>query len=115
MFQIKRIYDEPTENDGYRVLVDRLWPRGMSKERAAIDMWLKEIAPSPDLRTRFNHKPERFEEFSHEYTTELANNSAIQELEKVAANNKKVTLLYAARDPRINHAVVLHTFLTKKH
>lgn len=109
--RIKRIYDEPSENDGYRVLVDRLWPRGVSKEHAQLDMWLKDVAPSPDLREWFGHKPERFEEFSARYQDELARNPAVAELREILTSNASVTLLYAAKDPFVNHAVVLLDFL----
>jgi uncharacterized protein YeaO (DUF488 family) len=110
--QIKRIYDAPADNDGYRVLVDRLWPRGVSKEKAALDLWLKDIAPSPELRTWFGHKPERFAEFSHRYEAELAANPAVKELQSVLKDHDKVTLLYAAHDPKINHATVLKKYIT---
>ncbi len=110
-YQIKRIYDEPAADDGFRVLVDRLWPRGVSKERAALDMWLKDIAPSPDLRVWFNHEPERFEEFSARYTLELAHNPAVQQLKDLVKDQHTVSLLYAAHDPKVNHARVLQAFL----
>lgn len=110
-FQIKRMYDEPTAGDGYRVLVDRLWPRGVSKERAQLDEWNKEIAPSPELRKWFDHKPERFKEFTARYQEELARNSAVGVFLKNVQSQKFVTLLYGAKDPKINHAVVLKQFL----
>lgn len=113
MLRIKRIYDEPAGSDGVRVLVDRLWPRGVSKPRAALDRWLKEIAPSPDLRVWFDHKPERFEEFSRKYSEELEHNPAVHDLKELMANNKVVTLLYGAKDPVVNHAAVLKRFLEK--
>jgi uncharacterized protein YeaO (DUF488 family) len=111
MIRIKRIYEEPAASDGERVLVDRLWPRGVSKERAALDLWLKEVAPSPRLRTWFGHKPERFKEFSEKYREELQSNAAVAELKKLAEDHRNVTLLYAAKDPAINHAAVLLGFL----
>jgi uncharacterized protein YeaO (DUF488 family) len=113
MIQIKRIYEEPSEDDGYRVLVDRLWPRGVAKERAALDAWAKEAAPSPQLRSWFDHKPERFTEFAERYTAELRENSAAAELNELAKKHKTVTLLYAAKDPEINHAAVLRDFLAR--
>jgi uncharacterized protein YeaO (DUF488 family) len=109
--RIKRIYDEPAGGDGYRVLVDRLWPRGVSKEKAALDSWMKEIAPSPELRVWFGHKPERFEEFSARYKSELDGNPAVGELRSVIKENQDVTLLYAARDTKVNHAAVLAEYL----
>ena len=111
MIQIKRIYDQPAKTDGFRVLVDRLWPRGVSKEKAAIDEWLKNIAPSPELRKWFDHKPERFEEFSTRYTDELSNNPAVEKIKNFSDKNHTLTILYGAKDPEVNHAVVLKTFL----
>lgn len=113
MLRIKRIYDKPHKNDGLRVLVDRLWPRGVSKTQASIDVWLKEVAPSPGLRIWFGHEPERFAEFSTQYRSELENNPAVERIEQLESDNKTVTLLYAAKDPTINHAVVLQDFLKK--
>ncbi len=110
---IKRIYDEPAKQDGYRVLVDRLWPRGVSKDKAQLDEWLKDVAPSPELRTWFDHKPERFQEFSARYQVELAHNPAAQEIKKLCAQQDKITLLYGARDPEINHAVILEAYINK--
>lgn len=111
MLQIKRIYDEPSKDDGVRVLVDRLWPRGVSKERAALDLWAKEVAPSTDLRSWFDHKPERFTEFTHKYIEELSNSPAVAAIEELVAKSHRVTLLYSAKDTAVNHAVVLQKFL----
>jgi uncharacterized protein YeaO (DUF488 family) len=111
MLQIKRVYDDPVETDGYRVLVDRLWPRGVSREKAALDLWLKDIAPSPDLRTWFGHEPAKFKEFSARYTEELGTNPAVAELKKLLGENPQVTLLYAAHDPECNHALVLRDYV----
>jgi uncharacterized protein YeaO (DUF488 family) len=107
---IKRIYDAPEASDGWRVLVDRLWPRGVSKEEAALDDWLKNIAPSTELREWFGHDPEKFAEFRTKYKHELAHNS---EVEAILQHAKKetVTLLYAAKDSKINHATVLQKYL----
>jgi uncharacterized protein YeaO (DUF488 family) len=105
-FQVKRVYEPAKPADGIRVLVDRLWPRGVSKTKAKLDHWMKEVAPSPGLRTRFNHKPERFAEFKKRYREEMAANPAVGELRKLG-KKRRVTLLYGARDPKINHAVVL--------
>ncbi|WP_284751937.1 DUF488 family protein [Arthrobacter sp. efr-133-R2A-120] len=110
---IKRIYDEAADYDGYRVLVDRLWPRGVSKERARLDLWLKEIAPSPPLRTEFAHMQERFEDFRRAYLAELEQNPAVEQVLELAAAEKRVTLLYGARDPEVNHARVLREFLLR--
>lgn len=113
MIQIKRIYEEPSSTDGARVLVDRLWPRGVSKEKAALDLWLKDIAPSSDLRIWFNHDPERFTEFSHKYAEELSNNPVVESIRELVKGSDTITLLYAAKDPKVNHAIVLQEFLNK--
>jgi len=109
--QIKRIYEEAEAHDGFRVLVDRLWPRGVSKERAHLDMWLKEIAPSVELRTWFGHKSENFSEFRIRYEAELRKNPAVSELKKIIQEHTTTTLLYGARNEQINHAVVLQEYL----
>lgn len=111
MIQIKRIYEAAAESDGFRVLVDRLWPRGISKERAAIDLWLKDVAPSGDLRTWFGHKPERFAEFSQKYEAELDALDAVTTLVTLASEHKTLTLLYGAKDPTHNHALVLQSYI----
>ncbi len=109
---IKRVYEPPAEGDGKRILVDRLWPRGLSKEAAALDSWDKDLAPTPELRKWFDHRPERFTEFKRRYTSELSANPAVGEtLAKIGRS--KATLLYGAKDPEINHAVVLAAFLRK--
>jgi len=109
---IKRVYDPPAAGDGFRILVDRLWPRGVSKEAAALDLWAKDLAPTPDLRREFNHRPERFAEFTHHYRVELAGNPAVAAF-LPQLKRAKVTLLYGARDPKVNHALVLAEFLRK--
>src|SRR3954469_13967777 len=101
---IKRAYDPPSSEDGTRILVDRLWPRGLSKKKAALADWAKSVAPSPSLRKWFGHKPERFQEFAKRYRDELKASPALDELRGLKG---KVTLVYGARDPEINHAVVL--------
>lgn len=111
MIKIKRVYEPAEQGDGYRVLVDRLWPRGLKKEAAELDLWLKEIAPSPTLRTWFGHKPERFAEFSKKYRAELKANPAVAQLRALAREHKTVTLLYGARDTEHNHAVVLAAYV----
>lgn len=112
--KIKRIYDEPAKTDGVRILVDRLWPRGVSKEAARLDAWMKEVAPSPDLRTWFGHKPEKFEAFSKKYTAELAQNPAVTEMTNLMANHQTATLLYGTKSTTINHALVLKDFLINR-
>src|SRR5262249_40695622 len=99
--------------DGSRVLVDRLWPRGLKKTAAHLDHWMKEVAPSPRLRQWFNHEPERFAEFRKRYEAELAKNPAVAGLRELG-REQPVTLLYAAHDPEINHAVVLSSFLRRR-
>jgi uncharacterized protein YeaO (DUF488 family) len=114
MLRIKRIYDDLSEEDGYRILVDRLWPRGVSKEKAALDAWPKDIAPTAELRTWFGHKSERFAEFTVRYEAELEHNPAVAQLKGIIKEHKSVTLLYAAHDPAINHAQVLLTYLQRQ-
>jgi uncharacterized protein YeaO (DUF488 family) len=113
-FRIKRIYEQPSEGDGYRVLVDRLWPRGVSKKDARLDEWCKEIAPSTELRKWFDHDPEKFEEFANWYKGELTQKEKlVSHLLDVAAT-QQVTLLYAAKDEKHNHALVLKQFLNEQ-
>lgn len=109
----KRIYEDRAPEDGFRVLVDRLWPRGVSKARAHLDLWDKEIAPTTELREWFGHVPERFEEFARRYTAELEANPATAELERIVAEHPTVTLLYAAKDPVQQQATVLADYLRK--
>lgn len=110
-FQIKRIYEEPSDGDGYRVLVDRLWPRGVSKERAQLDQWCKEIAPSTELRKWFDHDAHKFDEFDKRYKGELTDKEEIVNHLLEIASNQPVTLLYAAKDEEHNHALVLKELL----
>src|SRR6266699_2254359 len=110
---LKRVYDEPESNDGTRILVDRLWPRGLSKERAHIDLWLKEIAPSNELRKWFGHDPEKFAEFRRRYEAELASEThkkALAKLHEVASQGH-VTLVFAAHDSEHSNATVLRDVL----
>ncbi|MER2535030.1 MAG: DUF488 domain-containing protein [Rhizobiaceae bacterium] len=104
---LKRVYEPPSDGDGLRVLVDRLWPRGLSKADAAVDLWLKDIAPSPALRRLFGHDPGKWSEFRHRYRAELAENAAGVEALRERAQKEPVTLLYGARDEAHNHALVL--------
>lgn len=108
---IKRVYDKPANSDGLRVLVDRLWPRGISKRKAALDEWLKDVAPSTALRKWFGHDPERWTEFRRRYRAELkGNKAAVQELRK-HLRSRRVTLLYGAHDAGRNNARVLAEYL----
>ncbi|NCA85058.1 MAG: DUF488 domain-containing protein [Clostridia bacterium] len=111
--KLKRIYDDPSGNDGYRVLVDRLWPRGVSKEDAKLDEWDKELAPSTELRKWFDHKEERFKEFSKRYREELKDKKETLDKLREKANNKTLCLLYAAKDAELNQAVVLKDVLAE--
>ena len=111
MIRIKRVYAEPAADDGLRLLVDRLWPRGLSKEKARLDDWLKELAPSDELRKWFGHNPARWEEFRERYRQELAGRpEALARLRALAAR-ETVTLLFAAHDEAHNNAVVLKELL----
>jgi uncharacterized protein YeaO (DUF488 family) len=110
---IKRIYDEPAPGDGYRVLIDRLWPRGMSRERATLDEWLKDLAPSAALRQWFHRDRERFAEFARRYRRELrAHDVELQALRR-RTRQQRLTLLTAAREVRANHALVLRELLSR--
>lgn len=115
MIRIKRIYDQLGDDDGYCILIDRLWPRGISKENAHVDLWLKEIAPSTGLRKWFQHDPAKWEEFGERYRKELSGEkeqlNRIKELEK---KHRQVTLLYAGKDEAHTHALVLLEELNKK-
>src|SRR5215468_3512542 len=111
MIKLKRAYDPPSKNDGQRVLVERLWPRGVSKEKAKIQAWLKELAPSAELRKWYQHDVSKWEEFQKRYEKELgAKEEMIEELEKIAAKSV-VTFVYAARDEEHNSAVVLKKYI----
>lgn len=115
--QIKRVYESPSPDDGFRVLIDRLWPRGVSKEHANIDLWMKDIAPNPELRKWFAHNPLNFPLFREEYIKELQEDPVHQEQVEILQQKlteNLVTLLYAAKDEKHNHAVVLYEFLLDK-
>ena len=106
----KRIYEVASPDDGWRVLVDRIWPRGVSRDRAQLDTWLPDIAPSTELRTWFGHDQRRWEEFSRRYRFELAVNPCVDDL-RTQMISGRVTLLYSARDTRHNQAVALAAYL----
>ena len=130
MIHLKRAYDKPSPSDGARILAERLWPRGLTKARAAVDLWLKDVAPSDKLRHWFNHDPERWPEFRKRYRAELAEESEdtksedlksedtkskeLETLRRLAAGNKPVTLLFAAKDSERNNAVVLREWLSAR-
>ncbi len=109
--QIKRVYEAAAKGDGYRVLIDRVWPRGVSRERAALDEWAKELAPSAELRRWFGHKPERFDEFRTRYRDELRAREDDVAALRARARQQEVTLVFGARDTEHNNAVVLAELL----
>ncbi|RNC66343.1 MAG: DUF488 domain-containing protein [Desulfuromonadales bacterium] len=111
MVRIKRIYDPPAPEDGKRILVDRLWPRGIARDEARLHEWLKEIAPGNELRKQFCHDPERWEEFRASYRRELEANAELLDRLRKLAREEMVTLLYAAKDEEHNNAVVLEEML----
>ncbi len=112
MTKLKRIYEKAEKGDGYRVLVDRLWPRGVSKENAALDLWLKDIAPSNELRKWFGHDPKKWPAFQKKYKAEIAGNKEVfNQLKEIAKKKKQLTLLYAAKDEDHNEAVIIKDLL----
>ena len=110
-FTMKRVYDDAAAGDGFRVLVDRLWPRGVSTERAELDLWDKDVAPSPQLRTAWHHQLEDFDRFADDYRSELDRNPAAEALVALGRKHDRVTLLYGARDEQTNHVTVLLDWL----
>lgn len=111
---IKRIYETPSKQDGTRILVDRLWPRGIKKENAHIDLWEKQIAPTNELRKWYAHEVKKWIDFKKKYTAELENNGALDGLIKECKEHNKITLLYAAKDEVHNNAVVLKELLDNR-
>lgn len=111
---IKRVYEKPDKRDGKRILVDRLWPRGLTKEKADIDIWLKELAPSTALREWFNHDPDKWQEFQKRYRQELRNNKEQVSILKRYLEKGAVTLVYGAKDEKHNDALVLKEWLNGK-
>ena len=109
--KIKRVYEQPDQEDGMRILVDRLWPRGLTKEKARVDLWLKTIAPSTELRKWFGHDPSKWEEFKKRYLHELSENDESVALLRQALKKGAATLVYGASDTGHNEAVVLQDFL----
>ena len=115
MIQTKRVYERPTKEDGFRILVDRLWPRGLTKERASVDLWMKEIAPSDELRKWFHHEDRNWNEFVKRYKTELATKKEmLSALKKQESEHGKVTLLFGSKDEKQNQAVVVANILKGK-
>lgn len=114
MIYLKRAYEEPARRDGLRILVERLWPRGVSKERAAIQLWLKDLAPSTELRKWFGHDPEKWEEFRRRYRSELEQHGDLLVLLKHRTTEGTVTFVYAAHDAERNSAVVLKDYVENR-
>jgi uncharacterized protein YeaO (DUF488 family) len=115
MLKLKRVYEAPTKDDGFRILVERLWPRGLSKDRAAVDLWLKEVAPSPELRKWFAHDPAKWEEFRRRYEKELEKKTDEIHLLLGKSRHGTVTLVYAAHDQEHNSALILQQHLEHDH
>jgi len=114
MIETKRVYEKPEKTDGLRILVDRLWPRGLTKKRAQVDLWIKDIAPSDALRKHF-HETEKWPEFEKRYRVELADQKELlAEIRKLEKRHKKVTLLFGRKDQKQNQAVILASILTGK-
>ena len=113
MIKLKRVYEEPTKDDGFRILVERLWPRGHTKERASVDLWLKEVAPSSELRKWFGHDPAKWEEFRKRYRAELRQKKDAVSLLKQKSKEVTITHVYAARDEEHNSAIVLKEILER--
>ena len=114
MFQVKRVYEPPSKSDGLRVLVDRLWPRGLTKERAAVAKWMKDLAPSTELRKWFSHDPQKWDEFRRRYRRELDSHPEVWHPIISAARRGTVTLVYSSHDTEHNNAVALREYLEAK-
>ena len=115
MIETKRVYDKPTKADGFRVLVDRLWPRGLTKEKAHVDLWIKEIAPSDELRKWFHHEEGSWPEFAKKYKKELAGKGGLlTEVKQLLKKHRTITLLYGSKDEKRNQAVILAEILQGK-
>jgi len=112
--KIKRVYLEPSKKDEHRILIDRLWPRGITKEAASVDEWIKELAPTPALRKWFGHDPALWKEFQKKYQSELKENPAVEDFVETHKKHRLLTLLYAAKDEEHTHALVLQHFLEER-
>ena len=111
MIKLKRVYEVPSKEDDFRILVERLWPRGLTKDRAKVDLWLKDVAPSPELREWFGHDPEKWEEFRKRYYEELKLKKELLNLLKQKAKEGTVTFVFASRDEEHNNALALKEFI----
>jgi uncharacterized protein YeaO (DUF488 family) len=115
MRKLKRVYEEPKEDDGYRILVDRLWPRGLSKEKARIDLWMKEISPSNELRKWFSHDPGKWDDFKERYERELKGKEGLlNEVKQMEKEKGTITFLYSAKEEKHNNAVALDDILRRR-
>jgi len=114
MIKLKRVYEKTDDSDGFRVLVDRLWPRGVSKEEAKLNEWLRDIAPSDELRKWFGHDPDKWDEFKRRYREELASKEELANKLIEDAKGEDITLLFASRETRYNNVVVLKDVLEEK-
>jgi uncharacterized protein YeaO (DUF488 family) len=114
MIRLKRVYEPASQDDGFRILVERLWPRGLSKQRAQVDLWLKDISPSSELRTWYGHDVKKWKEFQRRYQAELRYNLAVEQLQELLREKKIITFVYAARDAEHNSAQVLKAFVEKR-
>jgi uncharacterized protein YeaO (DUF488 family) len=114
MIEINRIYDEPNKKDGFRILMDRLWPRGLTKDRVKVDLWMKEIAPSNELRKWFGHDPEKWPEFKQRYFAELGDKRELVDQIRDRSKKGKVVLLYGAKEKRFNNGVALKEYIETK-
>lgn len=115
MILLRRVYDPEEPGEGYRIFIDRLWPRGLSREKATWDEWMKDVSPSNELRKWFSHDPSKWEEFRRRYKKELAGRSGqLEKLRQLEARQGTITLLYSSREERYNNAVALKEFLTQK-
>ena len=113
--KIKRVYDQPDKSDGFRVLVDRIWPRGLTKEKAAVDLWAKDLSPGTELRKWFNHEEEKWPEFKRRYSLELeARPGAVEDFVKLLHTHPRLTLLFGAKSEERNQAVALREYLAAK-
>jgi uncharacterized protein YeaO (DUF488 family) len=115
MITLRRVYEQEEADEGYRIFIDRLWPRGLSKEKATWDEWMKDVSPSNELRRWFSHDPSKWEEFRKLYKKELADMSGgLEKLRQLEARHGTITLLYSSREERYNNAVALKEFLTQQ-
>ena len=115
LINIKRVYDPPNKDDGFRILIDRLWPRGMSKQKAKLDLWIKEVAPTNELRQWFSHEPDKWKEFKEKYRRELSEKqNLLNQIRKLEKDKGTITLIYSARDTEHSNAAVLRETLERK-